>query len=101
MDESTLWRDEVQTQLTSVQASLRQISDTLTAMNGKVSRHEEEIFGNKDRDTPGLLPDVRELKLAWNNTKVILRTVQTVAILLGVTNLGAVFVFIRSLSTAS
>jgi hypothetical protein len=98
MDEATLWRDEVQTQLTSVQVSLKEISKTLLAMNGKVSRHEEEIFGNADRDTPGLVPDVREIKTVLNNTKIILRTVQTVTILLGVTNLGAVLVFIKSLS---
>lgn len=104
MDEAGLFRDEIQKQFTNVQTQLATVlknqedaNKALLLINGSIQRHEEEIFGNPSRNTSGLLPDVAELKQAWNNARVILRTVQVGAGLLGLTNVGAIVIFWRSL----
>jgi hypothetical protein len=64
-------------------------------MNGSVKRHDEEIFGDDRKKTPGLVKDVAEIKDTILTARTVIRTLWAVAIFLGVTNIAAIIVLLN------
>lgn len=81
----------------NIEEALRLVKD----MNGKVRRHDEEIFGDSRLGTDGLVKDMKEVKTYISNARVVLNTLKIVAGLLGLTNVGAIIVFFRAVSTVT
>lgn len=75
---------------------LRSIDDRLKTINGAVNRHDEEIFGDEKRGTPGLVKDMAEIKSTILTARTVVRTLWAIVIFLGVTNLSAVLFFALS-----
>lgn len=74
---------------------LKAMNEKLTHINGAVKRHDEEIFGDDTRGTPGLVKDVQMIKDTILTARAVIRTLWATAVFLGLTNIAAIVTLIN------
>lgn len=66
---------------------LKDTHGQLQGINGSVRRHDEEIFGCENHNTPGLIQEVSELQALALQAKTAVRVVVALIALVGITNI--------------
>ena len=70
---------------------LKDVRIQVRGINGKVKRHEEEIFGSVERKTSGINNDLADLKVLAVQLKTAVRVVVGLMIIIGFTNILVLF----------
>lgn len=71
--------------------TLTRIDDQCKQINGSVKRHDEEIFGDENKGTPGLKSTVAGLVEFMVQVKTAIVVIVTLLSLIGITNLVILF----------